>query len=392
MRKKILYIQHAGGLGGSANSLLYTMQALDPGKYEPVVALARPVQDLEDFYNNAGFETIPWDGMTLWDHSTVAGKPLCNPLSWIHCWQVWRHWEKTQRRTLELVDYVKPDIVHLNSMPLSPCADILNREGIPFVWHVREPPPDQGIRTRMIRRIMLRNKWIIFISEYDRKMWVEDKVGFIVKNFVDFNTFRSGQDKVAAREKLSLETDDKVILYLGGVSKTKGMKFLLDALKLLRRKIPDLICLMPGAQIGPPSSWKSWLARKILPLWNLKMMRLIRLYELEPVTRLMPYVNNIPDMMAASDVLVFPASQPHFARPVIEAAAMGKASVGSDLGGINELIEHEVTGLLVKPDVPEALASALEKLLLDSEKAELLGNNAYLKARKEFEIKSQIKK
>jgi len=392
MRKKILYIQHAGGLGGSCNSLLYTMQALDPARFEAVVALARPDREMENFYRTAGFETISREGLTLWDHSTVAPKPLYNPLSWLHCSQVLLNWKKTQRRTLELVDAVKPDIVHLNSMPLSPCADILNREGIPFVWHVREPPPDQGLRTRLIRRIMLRTRWMIFISEYDRKMWVDDKVGVIIRNFVDFNTFKSETDASGVRRELSLKDHDKVILYLGGPSKAKGVMLLLKALVLLRRENPDFICLMPGSKIGPPASWKGRIARKVLPLLSRRMLRAIRKYKLEASLRLMPFSINIPELMAASDVLVFPASQPHFARPVIEMAALTKPSVGTDVGGVNELIENGRTGLLAEPDSPEALADALQEILAKPEEAELFGKNAFQKALAEFDAKKQINK
>ena len=392
MRKKILYIQHAGGLGGSCNSLLYTMQGLDPAKFEAVVALARPTSELENFYSEAGFETISWHGLTLWDHSTVAPKPIWNPFSWIHCLQVLWSWKRTQRRTLELINKVKPDIVHLNSMPLSPCADILNREGFPFVWHVREPPPDQGFRTKIIRRIMLQSRWMIFISEYDRKMWVGDKDAAVVKNFVDLQKFHPEINMLEARKKMNLKPDDKVILYLGGLSKIKGIMFLLDSLTLLRRQIPDFICLMPGSKIGPPASWKGRIARRILPLFTKKAMKAIHKKKLEPLLRLMPYANNMTELMAASNVLVFPAVQAHFARPVIEAAAMAKPSVGSDIGGVNELIEDRLTGFLVKPDSPEALAGTLLELLSNPEEAERLGKNALRKAQIEFNAELQIKK
>jgi len=145
-------------------SLLYTMQALDHECYESMVALARPSPKLVDFYRHEGFETIPWPGMTLWDHSTVAPRPLYRPQNWMLLWRVFRNWKQTQRRMIELIERTKPNIVHLNSMPLSPCADILAKKGFPFVWHVREPPPDQGFRTRFIRRIMLSSPQVIFIS------------------------------------------------------------------------------------------------------------------------------------------------------------------------------------------------------------------------------------
>ena len=397
MRTKILYIQHAGALGGSCMSLLYTMQGLDHSRFEPILALARPSSELLDFYAAAGFDALPRSGMVLWDHSTVAPKPLYDPRSWLHLWQVWRHWDQTQRLTLELIETVKPDIVHLNSMPLSPCADILSQQDIPFVWHVREPPPDQGLRTQMIRRFMLLAPQLIFISEYDRRAWVDGNTGNIVRNFVDFRTFHSKIDDASVRRRFNIRREDNIIVYLGGIAATKGILVLLKALEFLRRQISNFVCLMPGAAIGPPASWQGYAARKFLPLLGGKTLKQkvakeIRTLKLEQIVRLLPFSKHIPDLLAAADLLVFPSTQPHFARPVVEAGAMGKASIGSNLGGVNELIDHGRTGLLVEPGSPTALADAIKDLLTNPGKLKSLGDNAYQKARQDFDARKQIAK
>jgi glycosyltransferase involved in cell wall biosynthesis len=244
---------------------------------------------------------------------------------------------------------------------------------------------------------MLQAQRLIFISEYDRQAWVEGRAGDIVRNFVDFQTFHPEVDRVSVRKKLGLKPDDNVILCLGGIAAANGILVLLKALALLRERLPKLICLMPGSAPRPSASWKGRLARKVLPLVGSgtlaqKVARDIRVYGLESTVRLLPFSRNIPDFLAASDILVFPATQPHFARPVVEAAAMGKSSVGSDLGGVNELIEHKHTGLLVEPGSAIALAKALKELLTNPEKLKVLGVNALKKARKEFDAKRQVAK
>jgi glycosyltransferase involved in cell wall biosynthesis len=57
----------------------------------------------------------------------------------------------------------------------------------------------------------------------------------------------------------------------------------------------------------------------------------------------------------------------------LEAMAMGRALVASDIGGHRELIEHGHTGLLVKPESAEELAAAIARLLDDSALRERLG-------------------
>jgi len=378
--------------------MLYTMQGLNLSRFDPVVALARPNSELKDFYTENGFETLCWSGIELWDHSVAAPKRLYSPRTWVHLWRVWRYWKKSQSRTLELLETVKPDIVHLNSMPLSPCADILNRRAIKFVWHVREPPPNQGLRTKIIQRIMYKAPRLIFISNYDKEAWVGNAHNAVViKNFIDLEKCNTKIDPLLLRNKFNLKPDYNVILHLGGISEINGIFTLLRALKIVRKLCPKSYCLMPASIARPPATLMGRIARAILPLVGSgtlaqKVAKLVHLYDLESISILMPFSREIPELLSVSDILVVPYIKPHFARPVIEASAMRVPSVGSDIGGVNELIEHESTGLLVKPGSPEALAVGITDLLLNKQKTKKYGYNAYKKAKKEFNGKKQMAK
>jgi glycosyltransferase involved in cell wall biosynthesis len=99
---------------------------------------------------------------------------------------------------------------------------------------------------------------------------------------------------------------------------------------------------------------------------------------------------DIPKILAASDVLVFPSSVPHFARPILEAGAMGKPSVASDLGGPRELIVPEETGYLVPANDAQVLAQALVEVLTDPEHAREMGEAAYVRARRLFDAEANV--
>jgi glycosyltransferase involved in cell wall biosynthesis len=249
----------------------------------------------------------------------------------------------------------------------------------------------------MIRQIMIQAPRLIFISEYDRQSWVKGSAGDVIFNFVDLNTFISETDGVLVRQRMNLKPEEKVILFLGGNAAANGISILLKALGLLQIQLSNFICLMPGTEPKPAASWPGKAARKVLPLvgsgtLTQKMEYEIRVHGVADRVRLLPFAKNVPELLAACDVLVFPATQPHFARPVIEAAAMGKPSVGSDLGGVNELIEHNCTGLLVKPGSSSALAAALKVLLTSPEKLKAFGENAYSKAQRDFDAIKQVAK
>ncbi len=75
----------------------------------------------------------------------------------------------------------------------------------------------------------------------------------------------------------------------------------------------------------------------------------------------------------ASTVLVLPSRREGMGRVIVEAFCRGRAVVGTDSGGIPDLVEHDVTGLLVPVDDAGALADALERLLSDPALAARLG-------------------
>ncbi|EKV00160.1 glycosyltransferase [Leptolyngbya sp. PCC 7375] len=394
--KKILFVHHSGSLGGGTLSLLYTIQGLTKIGFTCIVALAVPSQKLIDFYSDAGIEVISWPGITLWHHSTVSPRPWHNPRTFLYLVKVLINWRESQKRTLELVKFVQPDIVHLNSMPLSPSADILSKQNIPFVWHVREPPPDQGIRTQLIRQIMMRSNKMIFISEADRQAWVQNKKGEVIHNFVDFSRFDITSKTSNFRHKLDIPKNSLIVLYVGGLSLVKGIIPLLYALAKLKKRFPDVKCLMPGAEYQPSGSWKSELARNILPKLGSgtlaqKIDNLIQELELEDICIRLPFQEDIAPYFAACDVLVFPSTHPHFARPVIEANAMTKPVIASNVVGMSELVEHTKTGYLVSPNCPDELSYAMENFFNNPELMEKMGQFGMIKARKNFNLEHQVR-
>jgi glycosyltransferase involved in cell wall biosynthesis len=96
-------------------------------------------------------------------------------------------------------------------------------------------------------------------------------------------------------------------------------------------------------------------------------------------------------LIAAADVVVFPSTVPHFARPVIEAGAMAKPVVASNMDGVKELVQNNLTGILVEPNDPRALADALMKVLSDKHLAETMGEAGYLQAKEKFSAEKNCK-
>jgi glycosyltransferase involved in cell wall biosynthesis len=74
-----------------------------------------------------------------------------------------------------------------------------------------------------------------------------------------------------------------------------------------------------------------------------------------------------------STVLVLPSRSEGLGRVVVEAFCRGRGVVGSRVGGIPDIVEHDVSGVLVPPEDANALAEALVRALSDRALAERLG-------------------
>ena len=86
--------------------------------------------------------------------------------------------------------------------------------------------------------------------------------------------------------------------------------------------------------------------------------------------------DDVPEVMAASDVIVHSSTHEGLPKTVLEGMAAGRPVVATDVGGVPVVVEHERTGLLVEPLNAEQLAGAIERALADPELRTRLVANA----------------
>jgi glycosyltransferase involved in cell wall biosynthesis len=103
------------------------------------------------------------------------------------------------------------------------------------------------------------------------------------------------------------------------------------------------------------------------------------------------FVPDVEKLIAACDLVVFPSTTNHFARPIIEAGAMAKPVVASRFPILQELVKHGETGLLVPPGDVIALAGAIVALLQDPQKRTEFGERAYAIARRRYDARDNTK-
>lgn len=188
------------------------------------------------------------------------------------------------------------------------------------------------------------------ISSFTEKLarqYSGDKPYYKFPTFTDINVFL--QEKNTFWE-LS-------ILYVGVLYRLKGVHFLIKALKKIQDKHPEVKLVIVGE--GP---YKKELDDLIIGL-DVK--------NVEFTGRL--FIDGVVDQMKKCSVLVLPSLSEGLGRVLIEAAALGKPLIGSNTGGIPDIVHDGVNGYLFEPGNIEKLAEKLDFVFSDLEKAKTMG-------------------
>lgn len=139
-----------------------------------------------------------------------------------------------------------------------------------------------------------------------------------------------------------------LLLTVARLTEQKGHRFLIEALPALVAEWPSLICVFVGEGECRES-----------------LRTLAREKGVEQFCRFAGARNDVVDWYAAADVVVLPSLSEGFPFVVLEALAMSRPVVATRVGGVPEIIHDGSTGLLVPSRNPQALQSAVRKVLLD---------------------------
>ena len=172
----------------------------------------------------------------------------------------------------------------------------------------------------------------------------------VVANGIDFDRVRisSPEAPMRLRRELGLE-QGRIVLMAARLHPEKGYEILLRAMQLLKPRVEGLVLLIAGT--GALESHYRLLTRTL---------------GLEGVVRFLGFRRDLPDLMAAADVVVLPSLAEAFGLVLAEAIYLGKPVVATRVGGIPEGVEDGVDGVLVAPGDAAALAEALERVLSDT--------------------------
>jgi glycosyltransferase involved in cell wall biosynthesis len=103
--------------------------------------------------------------------------------------------------------------------------------------------------------------------------------------------------------------------------------------------------------------------------------------------------NDVPEIIAALDIFILPSIASEATSQVIpQALAMGKPVIATDSGGLSEIIENEVTGLLISPKSHDAIAHAIVRMAEHKEQAKEMAMRGRNKILRDYTFQKMIER
>ena len=365
--KKIMIIQHYGGVGGSGIGLLTTINALKK-KYQVVVYCPQAPLELAVYYKKLNIDTKIYD----FDNPSLSyyngGAPWYSRgflKSVLNIRRALQEWEK-------IITQERPDAVIVNSMVMS----WLGQLHLPYcrlICHVRETLPR---RNTLLGRWMIHHlnqfQGVMFISEYDKKLMNLTKP---LQSIIRDSLIDAVQKSIVNTDDIQKENVHH-ILFMGGADRIKGLNVAIKAILLTDDSyVLDIAGYLPAFLLKQeqPLPRENFILKK----YHSELKTLIQNgYEKNRIN-IIGHVDDVSVLYEQCDVVIFPSIKAHQSRPAIEAGLYKKPVIISDFPNTKESIINEYNGLTFRPGDANDLADKIMKLCRDSEKCCRLGNNNY---------------
>ena len=277
-------------------------------------------------------------------------------------------------RLLELADGAQYDLVHSHYwLSAEPGMRLAERLGAPhvFTYHtvaeVKEraggapEPPERKDAERLAAESA--DAVVTFTEEESSALaefyGLDPRRARVVEMGVDDAVFNP-REQGAARRRLGIGQDERVVLFVGRIEPFKGPDLLLRSLASIPERRDARVLLVGGAEEERSVEWLKGIAEGLGLSGRLDWRHAVPQGEL-------------PDYYAAATVCVVPSRHETFGLAALEAMACGAPVVASNVGGLRGLVADGETGLLAPAGDAAALAAALSDLLGNPARARRMG-------------------
>jgi len=332
---RVLWVYKVFDVGGAEQLLLEVLPHLAPHVAITPVAVDGSTGAMAERYVHAGLSPVD----------------LCSSGPYDVAWTA---------RFRRLVRRLRADLVHFHSpLPAALGRPAMTIGGVPTVYTEHNIWPNYVWATRWANIATYRlDRASIAVSEGVRASQRRSVARWFAR---ETRVIRNGIDADAVRRDASPPADFPHPTYgaVGHLRRYKGIDVLLEAARLISAEISEArgIVVGGGEDEGALRDLRGQLG----------------------LTDTVDFLGVRPDarrLMGGLDVFVVPSRQEGLPVALLEAMALERAVVATSVGGVPEVVQHEVNGIIVPPEDPGALAASVLGLLRDRDLAQRLGSAA----------------
>lgn len=346
-RMTLLFIHGSADLYGSDITLLQLVSGLNRERFCSVVVVpyAGP---LVSCLERAGAEVVIRPDLPVLrrQHMTAGGMlrlvaSSFRSISWLlYC---------LRRRNVALV--------HGNTLAVAIAGLAARIAGRPQVWHVHEIITQPRVVAAFLAALTSAVSTVVIANSqataehYRRACFASSTpVRVILNGTREFNS--QERSKQSLRTLVGAADGDIVFTLIGRVNRWKGHSVFIDAAESIAAESEDARFLVVGDSFSGQEHLSKAVDQRI-ETSDLLRGRMVRL----------PHTAEIGSVYAASDVVIVPSTEPEpFGLVAVEAMAAGLPMIASRIGALPEIVEDGRTGLLVEPNSPVSLTTAMRKL------------------------------
>lgn len=314
---------------GSPRALLSQIALIDRQRFQPVF-LASGDGPLLAALRSDGVEVL---------HAPVSALSWRQPIEALRHLIAMRKWLRQSRI----------DLVHVNQMGWNYDFVLAAKSlGIPVVIQLHLPG---GVALQNLHWLAASRVLLVSaaqrdtIEHFERFRCTSD----VLYSPVDVAYYSGGRD---IRRDLGLAADDIVVCTIAQLRVDKGIEQLVEVAQALRRQYPRLRFVV----VGPLGHGEEEFGRRM-------MAAAAPGGAVEGVLRFVGSRDDVPDILASSDLFLFPSRAETFGRAVVEAMAAGLPVVATRIPALEEIITRPEMGVLVSPPTGSAFAEAVGEVL-----------------------------
>lgn len=369
--KNILFIHQSADLYGSDKTLLLLLSHIDRAKFNPVVII--PLDGpLKEELEKKQVEV----------HITPVLKLYRNIVTPKNSLKFFTEYKQAIRFLDTLHKKHRFDIIYSNTLAVSLGMFYAKKRKIKHIWHVHEIIVHPKIVAAMFPKLLKRYADIVVANSkttlqnlIEREPLIKGK-SIVIHNGIEP---KSEIPDTVSKADFGFNNNDLIITLIGRINRLKGHKLLLNSFIKNFSQQKNIKLLFVGSPVFGQENYLH------------EVEEIIKANHLTETVKILPFTKNLDPIWRATDIAVMPSTEAEsFGLVAVEAMLAKKPVIGSNHGGLTEIIVQNETGLLVKPNCETELAEAIQQLIDSPQQRLEMGIKGHQRAVGSFSIEAYV--